>query len=288
MKACAGRVALVTGASRGIGEATAYRLAAEGAAVAVVARTEGAGDSPLAGSLDETVQRIRAAGGTASAFPADLADPGYDHRALVARVSETLGPVDILVNGAAAIFAGSFDDLSPKRMGVAVQVNVWSPWALMAAVAPAMRSRGRGWIVNLTSVAARSPHGPPFTTGHLGGSAVYGGTKALLDRMTVGAAADLWGSGVAVNAVAPRAAVRTEGAGAVVDLPEDRIEPVEVLVEAVLALATAEPTTLTGRVTTSTALLRELDRPVHDLDGRELVAGWQPADLAALDAPRPE
>ena len=101
----------------------------------------------------------------------------------------------------------------------------------------------------------------------------------MLERLTVGAAADLWGTGIAVNAVAPQAAVRTEGATAVVDITHDRVEPVETMAEAVLALATADPAVVTGRLLASLDLLRELRRPVHGLDGRTLVPGWQPTDL---------
>jgi NAD(P)-dependent dehydrogenase (short-subunit alcohol dehydrogenase family) len=189
-----------------------------------------------------------------------------------------LGPIDILVNNAAAIFTGPFDQQTTKRIRLAVDVNVLAPWRFMAACVPAMREAGRGWIVNISSKVAAPPTGPPFAPGQLGGGALYGGSKAMLERLTVGAAADLWGTGIAVNAVAPQAAVRTEGAVAVVDLSHDRVEPVETMAEAVLALATA-PSVLTGRVTASLDLLRELGRPVHGLDGRTLVAGWQPADL---------
>jgi NAD(P)-dependent dehydrogenase (short-subunit alcohol dehydrogenase family) len=278
-RSCAGRVALVTGASRGIGAAVARRLAAEGAAVAVLARTATTGGSALPGSLEETVASIVGAGGVALPFTADLADPDLDHGAVVAAVAEQLGPVTILVNNAAAIFTGSFDEQTVKRIRLSLDVNVLAPWGLMAACLPAMRTEGAGWIVNVSSKVAAPPAGPPFVRGQLGGGALYGGSKAMLERLTVGAAADLWGTGIAVNAVAPHAAVRTEGATAVVDLSPDHVEPVETMAEAVLALATADPDRLTGTVSSSLDLLRSLRRPVHTLDGRTLVPGWQPADL---------
>lgn len=276
---CAGRVALVTGASRGIGAAIARRLATEGAAVAVTARTAHAGDASLPGSLDDTVAAITGAGGIASAFAADLADPDLDLLALVGQVEARLGPLDILVNNAAAMFTGPFDEQTPKRIRLAVEVNVVAPWRLMAACASGMRARGRGWIVNISTKVAAPPAGPPFAASQIGGGALYGGSKAMLERLTVGAAADLWGSGVAVNAVCPEAAVCTDGATAFVEITHDRVEPVETMAEAVLALATSDPEGCTGRVTTSLDLLRELRRPVFGLDGRTLMAGWQPADL---------
>ena len=98
-----GKVVLVTGASRGIGEAIARRFAAAGAAVAVSARTVDEGDHPLPGSVSTTVRAIAAAGGTAVAVAADLARPD-DRAALVERVTSALGPVDVLVNNAAVTY----------------------------------------------------------------------------------------------------------------------------------------------------------------------------------------
>ena len=118
MRSLDGKVAIVTGASRGIGRAIAQRFAAEGAAVAVVARTLEPGDSHLDGSLRETVAAITAAGARGLAITADLADPEFDAPALVARVEAELGPVDVLVHNAAACFYLPWDAVSARRYDV--------------------------------------------------------------------------------------------------------------------------------------------------------------------------
>jgi NAD(P)-dependent dehydrogenase (short-subunit alcohol dehydrogenase family) len=267
---CAERVALVTGGSRGIGAALAQRLAAEGAVVAVAARTAERHER-LAGSLADTVRGIAAAGGTAVAFAVDLADPA-SRGTLVERVQARLGPVDVLVNNAAAAYYLPFEAVNEKRYRIAFEVNVRAPFELAQHVLPGMRRRRRGWILNVSSATAAPPAGPPFGEfDKHGGALLYGTTKAALERMTAGLAAEAYDDGVAVNSLAPVAAVRTPGVEALGMLPEDRpelIEPMEVMVEAALALVTGDPRALTGRIATSRPLLGELGRPVMTLDGR--------------------
>ena len=273
---CSGRVALVTGASKGgTGTAIAVRLAAEGAAVALVARD--------AAGLDATAERIRAAGGTTITIPVDLADPDGGRATLVDRVADELGPVDILVNNAAANGYRPFTEWTSRQLEIAQQVNVWAPWRLMADVAPSMIERGEGWIVNLTSFAAELPPGPPFPTNlpTQQGSG-YGASKAALNRLTVSVAAELYDDGVAVNALAPQSAIATPHLVARGDVDPSHFEPLETMAEAALALATADPSVLTGRITRSLELLVELDRPVRSLHGTELLPGWQPPDLPAV------
>jgi citronellol/citronellal dehydrogenase len=265
-----GKVAIVTGASRGFGHAIATRCASEGAAVAAVARTLDPGESHLDGSLRETVADVVAAGARGLAVTADLADPDFDAEALVARVEAELGPVDVLVHNAAACFYLPWDTVTARRYDVMFAVNVHATWKLMTAVVPGMRDRGRGWIVNLSTMVVEHPAGPPFTTFHAEhGATLYGASKAALERMSTGLAAEVHRHGIAVNVVAPVAAVATPGVVAMGLMPGDdtHVEPVEQMAEAVLALATGDPATLTGRVVTSAAILGELDRPVRNLDG---------------------
>jgi NAD(P)-dependent dehydrogenase (short-subunit alcohol dehydrogenase family) len=274
--ACNGRVALVTGASQGgTGTAIAVRLAAEGARVAVTARSrEG---------LDATVKRINALGGPeAVAIPADLSRPDGGRDDLVGAVERQLGPIDILVNNAAMGGYKPFEDWTDRELAMITNVNVWSPWTLMRAAVPGMRSRGEGWVLNLTSFAAELPPGPPFPTNRpaTAGSA-YGSTKAALNRLTRSVAAETAGDGIAVNALTPQAAIATPQLLAAGWVDHAFMEPLETIAEAALALCEG---TLTGRSAYSLQLLVELDRPVRQLDGTALVPGWQPADLPAVIA----
>ncbi|MFM8304863.1 MAG: SDR family NAD(P)-dependent oxidoreductase [Actinomycetota bacterium] len=272
--ACAGRVALVTGASRGIGAAVARRLAAEGAAVAVTARTADA-HPHLEGSLRDTVATIEAAGGRAVAVVADLAD-GDDRARIVPEAEAALGPVNILVNNAAAAFYLPTPEISLKRRRVMYELNVHAPVDLAQAVIPGMRLKSAGWIVNVSSVTSRHPVGPPFPPDQQVGAvaATYGSSKAALERYTTGLASECYADGIAVNAVAPVAAVRTPGADALVaDLmarDPSLVEPMEVMVEAILALCTADPAVLTGRIALSGPLLEELGITPRNLDGTPL------------------
>src|SRR5215510_5308797 len=263
MGECDGRVALVTGASRGIGAAIAERLASEGAAVAVTARTLDPHPT-LPGTLRDVVEGIETAGGKAVAIPADLADA--DGRArIVPDVESALGPVDILVNAAAAFYVATAE-LPLRRRRLLFELNVHAPVDLAQQVLPGMRERGRGWIVNISSATSRHPKGPPFDPGiRLGAtSTLYGSTKAALERITTGLAAEVYDDGIAVNSLAPVAAVRTPGAevhlGPLLDERPEIVEPVELLADAAFALATCDPATVTGRVVYSRPFLAELGR----------------------------
>lgn len=264
----AGRRALVTGASRGIGAGVAERLAAEGAAVVVTARTRTAHDH-LAGSLEEVRARIAGRGGEVAVVVADLSDEA-DRARIVPEASDALGgPVDILVNNAAAAMYAPTASMTARRRRLLFEVNVHAPADLAQAVIPAMVDAGAGWIVNVVSAAARAVGGPPFDLGpHAATIATYGASKAALARLSNGLGAELYGTGVRVNAVAPRAAVRSEGAAAILGdaLDDARFEPLEAMVEAVVALCCCDAD-LTARDVVSLDLLDELGLPVRPIDG---------------------
>ena len=276
MASCEGRVALVTGASQGgTGTALAVRLAAEGAKVAITARTES--------GLEATARRIEAAGGSALVLPSDLSIPDGGRDTLVERTQAALGPIDLLVNNAAAGSYKPFTEWEWEDLELHTQVNVWAPWLLMKQVVPGMRERGRGWILNLTTFVAELPPGPPFPNAlPAKAGAGYGSTKAALNRLTLAVASETDGQGIAVNALTPQAAIMTPALVAGGWIEDVWMEPLETMAEAALALLTGDPAKLTGRIAFSLQFLLELGRPVRDLEGKELVAGWQPGDLRAV------
>lgn len=268
-----GRRAVVTGSSRGIGAGIAGRLAAEGAAVALVARTAEPGGK-LSGSLAETAERIGGHGGAVATIVADLTDE-VDRGRVVPEATEALGgPIDVLVNNAAAAMYAPLIDLPLKRRRLMFEANVHAPLDLAQAVVPAMVELGEGWIVNVSSRAARHWVGPPFDLGVTGTTiAEYGASKAALDRISNGLGAELLDRAIRVNSIAPRAAVLSEGADALLGdrLTDDKLESMEHMVEAVVALCCCAPE-LTGRTTISHDVLAELELPVRRLDATPLEA----------------
>ena len=190
--ACEGKVALVTGGSRGLGKSIAIRLAAEGAAVAITARTLDP-DPKYVGSLRETCDEITAAGGRALAVQADLTNP-EDRERLMAEVASQLGAPDIVVNNAAVTFLRPLDEFPDKRARIMIEMHVLAPLHITQLAIPAMRERKRGWVLMLTSLAGERIEGPPFSDfDRSAGFGVYGTCKAALSRLAQSFAAELYG-----------------------------------------------------------------------------------------------
>jgi NAD(P)-dependent dehydrogenase (short-subunit alcohol dehydrogenase family) len=283
-----GKIALVTGASRGIGAAIAQRFGAEGSTVVVTARTLAGkgndyGGQALDGSVEEVVQLIREAGGQALGLRCDVGDPA-SRAEMAGEVLKRFTQLDILVNNATTTAgAGMYDTISDEQYSRVFEVNVKGPLDLIQRFGPGMAERRSGWILNLTSKAAEHPVGPPFSKLYTdGGMILYGAAKSALNRLTSGLAAELSASNVAVNALAPFSVVWTPGAAAsglerYRTLPDWVEEPVEGMAEAALALCTVDPQVHSGRVVYSTTYLHENGRAIRTLDGRDFLRNWRPA-----------
>jgi citronellol/citronellal dehydrogenase len=249
---CAGKVALVTGASRGLGRAIAERFAAEGATVALTARTMEP-DDKYVGSLTETLAGIRASGGSAIAVQAD-ASSAEERERMMAEV----GAPDILVNNAAVTFLRPLDEFPEKRARLMLEMHVLAPLHLTQLALPVMRERKQGWVLMMTSVAGDRIDGPPFSEfDATAGFGMYGTAKAALSRLTQSLAAELYDDGIAVNAAAPSDPVATPGAGTL-DLAKSGTEDISLITETAFLLCTGDPATLTGRVVHTQPFLREV------------------------------
>ncbi|MCY4532502.1 MAG: SDR family NAD(P)-dependent oxidoreductase [Gammaproteobacteria bacterium] len=262
----AGKVAVVTGASRGIGEAIAYRYAQEGARVVVSARTVEDGDHILPGSINSVVKHIRDAGGEAHAVRADLAVA--DHRTnLVRETQEVFGSVDILVNNAAVTYFVPIKSFREKHFRLMMEVQVYGPLHLAQLVLPSMIEQKSGWILNISSHAAIHPQ--KDVTGR--GGTVYGMCKAALERFTTGLASEVYNDNIGINVISP-GLVKTPGVmhhKLVTDeTPSERITPVEHMAEACLRLVHGDARDITGRITYAADVLKEFN-----LEPAELITG---------------
>ena len=237
-----GKVAIVTGASRGLGKAIALGLAGRGARVAVAARTETALPH-FPGTIRKTVEEIQNTGGEAIALRCDVTDEAQV-ASMVAGVEEALGPVDILVNNAGVAFHAPLWEMPLKRWDLVLRVNLTGPFLCTRAVLPSMIGRKTGSIVNISSVQAHCK-------GSVKSGIAYGASKAALERFTEGAAWELAPFNIAVNCLKPRGAVLTEGM-AFLHENEDASawDSPDMMVKACLFLADQEGEFLTGLVAT--------------------------------------
>jgi NAD(P)-dependent dehydrogenase (short-subunit alcohol dehydrogenase family) len=285
-----GKTALVTGSSRGIGRAIARRLAAEGATVAVTARSHAPSSSlrdgessTLPGTIGETVALIEAAGGRAFGVAADLEDAAQ-RDGLVGEVLGRTGRIDILVNNAGFADYSPIEDMSLETFDRTVEHYLRVPFVLTKAAAPQMRRQGAGWIVNIGSVTGVAPARPYRDYNKTSGDVIYASMKAALHRFTQGVAAELLDANVAVNCVAPSTAVRTPGAAQLI--PEGfPTEPVEYLAETVLAMCHLPAAERTGLVAFSLHYPWSQRLPVRSLDGAKVLPPLEPPASANPNIP---
>lgn len=277
-----GRVALVTGASRGIGRAIAQRLAAAGATIVATARSL---DTPVtqqrfgtvhhvAGTLEETAALIEAAGGKVILLAADLEDAA-DRAALIDRAVGAAGRIDILVNNAGFADYARVDAMQDDVFDRTLLHYLQVPFQLSRAAIPFMRTAGAGWIVNIGSVTALPPVRPYSDYARAGGDTAYAAAKAALSRFTQGLAAELLDDNIAVNLVGPSTAIRTPGAAALIP-DEYPTEDVAYLAETVLAMCYRPAAERTGQVAFSMHWPAAHALQVMALDGKTVLPGAVP------------
>jgi len=286
-----GKIALVTGASRGIGRAIAQRLASAGATVVVTARSvdkEAAGkrfqtDQVVAGTLAETVALIEKAGGKAIAIGADLEDLEAC-KGLVGKAVQAVGGLDILVNNAGFADYARVDAMSLDTFDRTFQHYLRAPFLLAQAAIPVMKARGAGWIVNIGSVTSMPVRRPFPDYQKAGGDTVYASIKAALNRFTQGLAAELADSNIAVNLVGPSTAIRTPGASDLIP-SEYPTEDVEYLAETVLQMSYLPAAERTGYLGFSMHFPWAHNIQVMSLDGKTKFPKKEPPAWSHPDIP---
>ena len=246
-----GKVAIVTGASRGVGKNIALELAKAGADIVVAARTEQVKDPKLPGTISETAEEIRALGRRALPVRTDVTDE-ESIEAMVRRTLEEFGRIDILINNAGIMAPGPLVDVALKRWDLVMRVNVRGPVACSRAVWPHMVERREGVIINISSILADQAGG---------GNISYSVTKQALRKFSEGLAEEGKPHNIRVFALSPEGLVITPGT-MYHRLPDEvpagpMVEDPEVMGQAAAFLCGDAARDLTGRHFYSRALLRE-------------------------------
>ena len=206
-----GQVAIVAGASRGIGADVARYLARAGAKVAVAARTEQVQDPRLPGTIHSVVESIRKAGGEALPVVLNLRDPESIERA-AQRVVDEWTRIDILVNNAAIFVPGSLETALPRHVNLSLEVNLRGPILMMRAVLPQMRAGGGGHIINVSSRGSTFPGAGPYdSAARLGDDLLYGPEKSAMEHFSQRQALDLQAANISVNVLSPMGRIKTPG-----------------------------------------------------------------------------
>jgi citronellol/citronellal dehydrogenase len=242
-----GRLAIVTGASRGIGKALALRLAREGAAVTVASKSEQSTEK-LPGSIHETAAEIVAAGGRALAVPTDVRDEEAI-RNMVERTVAEFGRVDILVNNAGAIWTRPILDTPPKRFDLMMSVNARAAYAACYYALPHMVKQQWGHILNMCPRLSLEPSP---------GKVAYMISKLGMARIAIGVAAEHRQDNIAANSLWPRTIIETQASINWKMADRSQWRTPEIVCDASLALFGQEPRNATGRQWIDEELLTEL------------------------------
>ncbi|OLE26873.1 MAG: short chain dehydrogenase [Catenulispora sp. 13_1_20CM_3_70_7] len=265
-----GRVAIITGGSRGIGKALALALAEQGASIVIGAKTMEAGGR-LPGSVPDTVREIEERGAQALGLRCDVRDEA-DLKNVVDRTIERFGRVDILVNNAGAMWLQSVEDTPHKRYDLVMAINARAPFLLAHHCVPYMRRGGWGHIVNLS---------PPLDLEgiqHLGGKVAYMTSKLNATLLTMGLAKEVAADGIACNTIWTRTLIgtlATQNLG--IGSPRDwRTE--DIVVDAIMAVLEQDPAKFTGNALIDDEILARL-KGIEDLARYRFVPDHEPMPM---------
>jgi citronellol/citronellal dehydrogenase len=247
------RVVVVTGASRGIGTAVAVRAAADGAAVALLAKTQ-TPNPKIAGTLAEVADAVEQAGGSALQLPCDVRDADAVASA-IASVAETFGGIDIVVNNAGALDLRPTAQLPPKNLRRLLEINVEGPFAVVQAALPYLRRSDNAHVVNVSPPLNMDPRWVGAHVGHTVG-------KYAESLLTLGWAEEFASVPIAVNSLWPATTIASTGM--IVALGEAAVRAQarspQIMAEAVHALVTRPAAACSGHFYTDEQVLREEGR----------------------------
>ena len=267
MPALHGQVAIVTGASRGIGRAIALGLAKAGCNVVVAAKSTEPTEK-LPGSIFTVAAEVEALGAKALPVRVDVRD-AEQVEGMAARALERFGRIDLLVNNAGALYWAGVADTPPKRFDLVMGVNARAAFLCCRAVLPALISRGGGHIVNMS---------PPLDASILPGRVAYGISKLGMTLLTLGLAEEVRQHNVAVNSLWPATVIESQASiNHRLGTPETWRKP-DILVDCVLRLARKEPSEITGRALLDEDFLRA--EGVTDFGTYSCVPGSEPPRLS--------
>lgn len=236
-------VAIVTGASRGIGRHIALTLAREGMDIVCAARSTRDAPSKLSGTIEETASEVEALGQHALAVPCDIRQE-VQVAELMRRAANELGRIDLLVNNAAVVAPAPFSEITTKRWNLMLDVNLGGTALCTRAVLPTMFEQGSGRIINVSSGAVTDPE----LAAQLG-IIPYAVSKAAVEALTTALAYELQPRGISVNALRIESAIATEGAELADPGVDSGWEQPETAADAVRWLA-AQDVSYTGHVMT--------------------------------------
>jgi citronellol/citronellal dehydrogenase len=267
MSTLSGRVAVVTGASRGIGRALALGLARAGCAVVVAAKSTTSTER-LPGSVYTVAREVEAGGGQALPVPVDVRDEGQVE-GMVRQTLERFGRVDVLVNNAGALWWQPVLDTPAKRFDLVLSVNARAAFLCSRAVLPAMIGRKWGHVINMS---------PPLGLGMVPGRVAYAISKLGMTLLTHGLAEEVRAHNVAVNSLWPVTVIESQasihwGLGT-----RAQWRKPDILVDCVLRLVQKEPAALTGQALLDEDFLRA--EGVTDFSGYACVPGTNPPRMA--------